>query len=213
MFASTITHSSGIPDGSMPDYGLSPESIAKLEAYLALLKKWNGVYNLTAIREADEMRTLHIADCLSIVPFFPESGRVLDVGSGGGLPGVVLAIAKPQLQVTLCDTVQKKCAFLSQVKAVLKLTNVEVKHSRVEALQGPSFDIITSRAFAELSLMVKLTQHLLAPKGFWLAMKSQSADSEIAKLALNYKVDVIPLQVSGLDAARCLVKLTVKSSP
>ncbi len=178
----------------------------QLDDYLALLQKWNGVYNLTSIRNPEDMRTLHLADCLAVVPHFPEAGRVIDVGSGGGLPGIVLAIVKPELQLTLCDTVQKKCAFLQQVKSELQLTNVEVRHARVETLQG-EFDVITSRAFAELALMVQLTRHLLKPQGYWLAMKGLAPDAEIAALPKDLHAQVLPLKVPGLDAARCLVKI------
>jgi 16S rRNA (guanine527-N7)-methyltransferase len=180
---------------------------AQLDAYLALLQKWNGVYNLTSIRSSQEMRTLHLADCLAVVPHFPEAGRVLDVGSGGGLPGIVLAITKPQLQLTLCDTVQKKCAFLQQVKGELQLANVDVQHARVETLLG-EFDVITSRAFAELALMVQLTRHLLKPQGYWLAMKGIAPDAEIAALPKDLQAQITPLEVPGLNAARCLVKIS-----
>jgi 16S rRNA (guanine527-N7)-methyltransferase len=186
---------------------LTPKQDAQLDAYLNLLQKWNGVYNLTSIRDPQEMRTLHLADCLAVVPHFPDAGRVLDVGTGGGLPGVVLAIVKPELQLTLCDTVQKKCAFLQQVKGELQLANVEVQHARVETLQG-EFDVITSRAFAELALMVQLTRHLLAPQGYWLAMKGIAPELEIAALPKDLQAQVMPLEVPGLNAARCLVKIS-----
>jgi 16S rRNA (guanine527-N7)-methyltransferase len=186
---------------------LTPKQEAQLAAYLALLQKWNGVYNLTSIRDPQEMRTLHLADCLAVVPHFPDAGRVLDVGTGGGLPGVVLAIVKPELQLTLCDTVQKKCAFLRQVKGELQLANVEVQHARVETLQG-EFDVITSRAFAELALMVQLTRHLIKPQGYWLAMKGIAPELEIAALPKDLQAQVMPLEVPGLNAARCLVKIS-----
>jgi 16S rRNA (guanine527-N7)-methyltransferase len=186
---------------------LTPKQNEQLAAYLALLQKWNGVYNLTSIRNPQEMRTLHLADCLAVVPHFPEAGRVLDVGSGGGLPGIVLAIMKPALQLTLCDTVQKKCAFLQQVKGELQLENVQVQHARVETLQG-EFDVITSRAFAELALMVQLTRHLLKPQGYWLAMKGLAPEAEIAALPKDLHAQITPLEVPGLNAARCLVKIS-----
>ncbi len=197
------------PIKSMASFELTQSAQDKLAAYLALLKKWNSVYNLTAIRDESEMLTLHIADCLAIVPHFPDHGRVLDVGTGGGLPGIVLAIVKPNLQVTLCDAVQKKCALLLQVKGALNLTNVDVRHARVEDLRG-EFDVITSRAFADLSLMMQLTRHLLIPGGTWLAMKAATASAEIAALPANITAQIIPLLVPGLDATRCLVKLQHK---
>lgn len=205
-----------LANNNIRDYGATGMSIlsanpnevqaTQLEAYLELLQKWNGVYNLTAIRKPEEMRTLHLNDCLSALPYFPEQGKVLDVGTGGGLPGVVLAICKPELQVTLCDAVQKKCAFLQQVKAALALDNVQVVHARVEDLQG-SFDVITSRAFAELSLMVKLTRHLLNPQGQWLAMKAAITGAELNALPADLQPAVIELQVPRLDAKRCLVRM------
>jgi 16S rRNA (guanine527-N7)-methyltransferase len=119
----------------------------------------------------------------------------------------VLAIMKPALQLTLCDTVQKKCAFLQQVKGELQLANVDVQHARVETLRG-EFDVITSRAFAELALMVQLTRHLLKPQGYWLAMKGIAPDAEIAALPKDLQAQVLPLEVPGLNAARCLVKIS-----
>jgi 16S rRNA (guanine527-N7)-methyltransferase len=193
----------------MPLFSPTGTQQLKLDAYLALLQKWNSTYNLTAIREAAQMRTHHLNDCLAIVPHFPDAGRVLDVGTGGGLPGIVLAICKPQLQITLCDAVKKKCAFLQQVKAQLALDNVVVAHARVEDLQG-EFDVITSRAFAELAFMVQLTRHLLSPAGHWLAMKAVTAATEIQALPAGIQALTTPLVVPGLAAARCLVKLQLK---
>jgi 16S rRNA (guanine527-N7)-methyltransferase len=209
MIANNIAGNRDNPIKSIASFALTQSAQDKLTDYVSLLKKWNGVYNLTAIRDEGEMLTLHIADCLAIVPHFPDRGTVLDVGTGGGLPGIVLAIVKPELRITLCDAVQKKCAFLLQVKGALNLSNVEVRHARVEDLRG-EFDIITSRAFADLSLMITLTRHLLAPAGKWLAMKAATASEEIAALPADIAAQIIPLQVPGLDATRCLVKLQQK---
>ncbi|MEW6591439.1 MAG: 16S rRNA (guanine(527)-N(7))-methyltransferase RsmG, partial [Pseudomonadota bacterium] len=140
---------------------------AKLLAYLALLDKWNRVYNLTAVRDAERMVSHHLLDSLAAVPFF-KGEKVLDVGSGGGLPGIPLAIARPDLQVTLIDSIAKKTAFLLQAKAELGLSNLNVVTSRVEDYKpATGFDVITSRAFSDLREFVTLTRHLLNPGGRW----------------------------------------------
>ena len=181
---------------------------AKLSAYLALLDKWNRVYNLTAVRETERMVSHHLLDSLAIVPYV-ETGRVLDVGSGGGLPGIPLAIARPELQVTLIDSVAKKTAFLLQAKAELGLDNVSVVTGRVEAHQDATgFDFITSRAFSDLKEFVTLTRHLLAPGGRWLAMKGLYPHEEIAALPDWVKVSANPvLSIPHLDATRHLIIL------
>src|SRR5262249_32907954 len=148
----------------------------QLVAFATLLVKWNRAYNLTAIDKPQEIVSHHLLDSLSIIPELErcaESGalRILDVGSGGGLPGVPIAIALPAMRVTLIDRVQKKTAFLQQARLELGLTNVEVTHARVEEYRAAPFDVITSRAFAALEEMVRVTAHLLAPRGCWLAMK------------------------------------------
>ena len=178
----------------------------KLLQYLSLLNKWNKVYNLTAVRDPLEMVTLHLLDSLSVLPHV-NSKNLLDVGSGGGLPGIVLAICKPELQVTTIDTVQKKAIFMRQVKGELGLTNLTVVHARVESyLPAEKFEAIISRAFSDLALFVDLTKHLLAPTGKWLAMKGQLPLEEIQ--ALNVKVNKInPLTVAGLQAERHLIVL------
>jgi 16S rRNA (guanine527-N7)-methyltransferase len=181
----------------------------RLDAYLKLLERWNRAYNLTAVRDPEAMRVQHLADCLAVVaPLRREcpAGRVLDVGSGGGLPGVVLAVMNPSWQVICVDTVGKKVAFIRQVAAELGLPNLRAEHSRVEALRSPGFDVITSRAFASLAEFVRLTCGLIAPGGRWMAMKGQRPDAEIA--ALPPEIDVFhvePLSVPGLEAQRCLV--------
>ncbi len=180
------------------------EAQTKLLQYLSLLNKWNKVYNLTAVRDPLEMVTLHLLDSLSALPHV-NSKNLLDVGSGGGLPGIVLAICKPELQVTTIDTVQKKAIFMRQVKGELGLTNLTVVYARVESyLPAEKFEAIISRAFSDLALFVDLTKHLLAPTGKWLAMKGQLPLEEIQ--ALNVKVNKInPLTVAGLQAERHLI--------
>ena len=187
---------------------LSPVQLSQLLAYLALLNKWNRVYNLTAARETERMVSHHLLDSLAIVPYV-ETGRVLDVGSGGGLPGIPLAIARPDLQITLVDSVAKKTAFLLQVKAELGLDNISVVIGRVETLQDAArFDTITSRAFSDLKEFVTLTRHLLALGGRWLAMKGLCPHEEIAALPDWVKVSANPvLRIPHLDATRHLIIL------
>ena len=186
---------------------------AKLLAYLALLDKWNRVYNLTAVRDAERMVSHHLLDSLAAVPFFqggcPDSMRVLDVGSGGGLPGIPLAIARPEVRVTLIDSIAKKTAFLLQAKAELGLGNLAVVTGRVEDYRPDTrFDVITSRAFSDLREFVSLTRHLLKPGGCWLAMKGLYPNEEIAQLPPGVKVSADhALVVPGLDATRHLIVL------
>ncbi len=181
---------------------------AKLLAYLALLDKWNRVYNLTAVRDPERMVGHHLLDSLAAVPYF-NSGAVLDVGSGGGLPGIPLAIARPELQVTLIDSIAKKTAFLLQAKAELGLGNVQVITSRVEDFRPEApFDVITSRAFSDLKEFVSLTRHLLKPGGRWLAMKGLLPHEEIATLPDWVKVSANHmLAVPGLEASRHMIVL------
>jgi 16S rRNA (guanine527-N7)-methyltransferase len=181
---------------------------AKLLAYLALLDKWNRVYNLTAVRDAERMVSHHLLDSLAAVPFF-QGQAMLDVGSGGGLPGIPLAIARPDLQVTLIDSIAKKTAFLLQAKAELGLNNLHVVTGRVEDFRPESgFDVITSRAFSDLKEFVMLTRHLLNPAGHWLAMKGLMPHEEIASLPDWVKVSADhALLVPGLEANRHLIVL------
>lgn len=181
----------------------------KLLAYLALLHKWNKVYNLTAVRDPLVMVTLHLLDSLSVLPHI-KAKSLLDVGSGGGLPGVVLAICKPTLQVTTIDTVQKKAIFMRQVKGELALENLSVVNERVENfVPTEKFEMVISRAFSELSLFIKLTQHLIAENGQWLAMKGAVPHREFERSefeALGIKPSkIIPLKVAALEAERHLV--------
>ena len=181
---------------------------AKLLAYLALLDKWNRVYNLTAVREPERMVSHHLLDSLAVVPFF-EGGSVLDVGSGGGLPGIPLAIARPELRVTLIDSIAKKTAFLLQVKAELGLNNLSVITGRVEDFRpATGFDVVVSRAFSDLREFVTLTHHLLEPGGRWFAMKGLIPYEEIALLPDWVKVSANhALVVPGVDASRHVIVL------
>jgi 16S rRNA (guanine527-N7)-methyltransferase len=192
---------------------ISPDQRAGLIAYVDLLARWNATYNLTAVREREAVWVQHIADCLAVLPALdeylarnPEVTRVLDVGSGGGLPGVVLALMRPGLDVTCVDTVGKKAAFVRQVAGALALPNLHAAHSRVEALRLPAFHLTTSRAFAALSDFVRLTRGLVAPGGVWMAMKGQHPADEIAALPIDAQVfHVEPIRVPSLEAERCLV--------
>lgn len=186
---------------------LSDAQQTQLLDYLALLSKWNSVYNLTAVRDPMQMVTQHLLDSLAAVPAFAGAPHVLDVGAGGGLPGMVLAIARPDMKVSLIDTVHKKTAFLTQAKAELGLNNVSVHTARVEQLQAPhKFDVITSRAFAELADFVTWSAHLLQQGGRFIAMKGVLPKEEIARLPSGWKVTKVqPLSVPGLNAERHLI--------
>ena len=186
--------------------------------YLALLAKWTKVYNLTAVREPDSMLKLHLLDSLAALPPLlrhtqGQPTRVLDVGSGGGLPGAAFAIAAPeQLKITCVDTVEKKARFIGQVAAELGLKNLRGEHARVENLKAEPFPVITSRAFASLVDFVTLTRQLLAPGGVWMALKGQHPADEIAALPADVEVfHVEPLEVPGVDAQRCLVWMRPKN--
>ena len=191
--------------------GLSDAQLERLLDYLALLAKWNAVYNLTAVRDPSQMVVQHLLDSLAAVPAFASAKRVLDVGSGGGLPGMVLAIwageAHPDMRIAMIDTVHKKTAFLTQVKAELGLANVTVHTGRVEALQvDQPFDVITSRAFADLTDFVDWSGHLLADGGRFIAMKGVAANEETDRLPTAWRlVEKTPLNVPGLGAERHLV--------
>ena len=189
------------------DLQLEAEKQQKLLKYLALMEKWNKVYNLTAIRNVEQMVSHHLLDSLSVLPHL-WSGRWLDVGCGAGLPGIVLAIAQPDWCFTLLDSNSKKTSFVQQAVIELDLKNVTVKCERAEDLQvEDKFDGIITRAFAETREFVNITRHLLAAKGKWAAMKG-TPDQELQHLPENVMVDeAIQLKVPGLDAARCLVIL------
>ena len=185
---------------------LSDQMIDQLMAYLNLIEKWNRVYNLTAIRERDEMIKLHFLDSLSILNYV-EMEHVLDVGSGAGFPGIVLAITKPELKVTVMDSVNKKTTFMQQVKSELSLTNLNVVNARVEEYQPTIlFDGVITRAFSSIQNMLSMTQHILQKDGAWLAMKSKDVKEELKALDEN-QYTLIPLEVPFINAERYLVKL------
>lgn len=181
----------------------------KLHAYLALTQKWNKIYNLTALRDAETMLTHHILDSLAVVPHVRDAKTILDVGSGAGLPGIPLALALPDAQVTLLDSNHKKTAFLQQAVIELKLANVKVICERVENIElNQIFSVVISRAFAELPKFVELAGRLVAPGGLLIAMKGIHPAAEIAQLQGGFKVSAVtPLAVPGVDAERHLVFL------
>ncbi|SDJ37216.1 16S rRNA (guanine(527)-N(7))-methyltransferase RsmG [Variovorax sp. OV700] len=188
---------------------LSDIQAEQLLSYGTLMLKWNKVYNLTALRDAASVLTHHLLDSLAAVPPLQREwageGKLLDVGSGGGLPGVVIAIIRPDLQVSCLDAVAKKAAFVQQVAAELELPNLRGLHARVESLAG-SYEVISSRAFASLPDFFDGSAHLLAPGGVWLAMKGKVPTEELAVLPAGIAVfHVEQLTVPGLDAERCIV--------
>ncbi|MGC3983852.1 MAG: 16S rRNA (guanine(527)-N(7))-methyltransferase RsmG [Pseudorhodoferax sp.] len=192
---------------------LSDAEADALLAYQGLIAKWNKVYNLTAVRDPEQMLTQHLVDCLAAVPPLrralagqgAEAPALLDVGAGAGLPGVVFAILHPQLQVHCVDTVAKKAAFVQQVAVELKLPNLRGLHARVESL-GQGYDIVSSRAFASLVDFTSWSRAALKPDAVWLAMKGKEPVEEIAALPSGVQVfHVEHLQVPGLGAERCIV--------
>lgn len=199
---------------------LSDAQINQLLAYLALIEKWTKVYNLTALRDPVEMVTHHLLDSLAVIKPLRrqldqlalainadagQSLRLLDVGSGAGLPGVVIAIACPDVTVDCVDTVAKKAAFIQQVALALKLPNLRGLHARVESLTD-TYDVISSRAFASLADFVRWSAQALVPGGVWMAMKGKQPADEVLALPAEVQVfHVEPLAVPGLDAQRCIV--------
>ncbi len=193
---------------------LTGQQTDQLLDYLALLQKWNRVYNLTAVRDPQDMLTHHLLDSLAAVAplrrHATQAGlaapvRLLDVGSGGGLPGVVFAICCPEVDVSCVDTVAKKAAFIQQAAAALRLPNLHGIHARVESLVGP-FDVVSCRAFASLLDFTTWSRNALAPQGMWLAMKGKHPQNELATLPGGVQVfHVEQLQVPGLGAERCIV--------
>lgn len=196
---------------------VNDEAIERLLRFGALLTKWNATHNLTAIRSADELLTYHLLDSLSLAAPLARwmrvgDRRVLDVGAGGGLPGVPLAILRPDLEFTLVDAVQKKVAFLRQAQLEIGLANLAPVHGRIESLALQPFPIVISRAFAALPRFCELTRHLLAPGGMWLAMKGLRPDEELAGLPTWVEVLAVePLSVPGLDQSRHLVVARLRS--
>jgi 16S rRNA (guanine527-N7)-methyltransferase len=188
---------------------LSPAQQQQLLDYLDLLGKWNKIYNLTAVRDPAQMLTQHLLDCLAVVqPLkarLPALQTVLDVGAGGGLPAVVLAVACPQWQVSAVDTVAKKAAFIQTAAHSLGLPNLRGIHARVEDLTE-SYDLVCSRAFASLADFTSWSAAALKPGGVWMAMKGRVPDEELAALPPGVRVDEVQLlQVPGLEAQRCVV--------
>ncbi len=188
--------------------------------YQELVSRWNKVYNLTAVRDPREMLTQHLLDCLTVVPPLraalaevaaqAEQGgaplRILDVGSGAGLPGVVLALCNPTWQITCVDTVAKKATFIRQAGLELGLPNLTALHQRVETIRQPVYQLITSRAFASLADFTALTHESLAPGGRWAGMKAKLTQEERAELPASVCLtEVQPLRVPGMEAERCLV--------
>ena len=186
-----------------------PEAASKFERYLELIAKWNRVHNLTAVRGAEQMVVLHLLDSLSVLPYVAAARTLVDVGTGPGLPGIPLAIARPDLVVTLLDSSHKKCAFLRQAKTELGLSNAEVVCERVENWKPDHrFDVVISRAFSELADFVVQARHLAAPGGHLIAMKGVYPFEEIARVPATHKVaKVLELAVPSLDAKRHLVFL------
>ncbi|KTD76395.1 16S rRNA (guanine(527)-N(7))-methyltransferase RsmG [Legionella waltersii] len=177
--------------------------------YLQLLHKWNDAYNLTAIRHMSEMINKHLMDSLAILPWI-KGKRIIDVGTGAGLPGIPLAIAKPDLQFVLLDSNGKKTRFLLEVKRQLHLNNVEIVQNRVENYQpGLGFDTVLSRAFSSLEQMTVWTQHLIAPKGIWLAMKGKVPTDELSSIKYPFKVE--EYTVKGIAGERCCVLIDNKN--
>ncbi len=177
----------------------------QVQQYLTLLQKWNRVYNLTAIKDPQEMLTKHIEDSLAILPYI-QGSRVLDVGSGAGLPGIPLAIHLPDKQFILLDSSHKKTRFLTQCKIELRLSNVEVVHSTIESYQPEHyFDEIVTRAFSSLADMVKMSSHCLSSQGRWLAMKGKYPETEIADLDTKHAIQTEKLSVLGENASRHLI--------
>ncbi len=206
---------------------LDTRQCESLIAYTALLRRWNRVHNLTAIAGESQMLTHHLLDCLAIVcpleralaqhaigPLPHRPLHLLDAGSGAGLPGIALAIARPSWRVTLVDAVQKKCAFLVQARVELGLSNVHVVHARLQTCALPAHDLVVSRAFASLADFVDATRSLLAPGGLWAAMKGRVSDDEIGALPAGIVVlDAITLHVPLLEAQRALILMRSAPAP
>ena len=197
---------------------LTETQIELLLRFIALLGRWNATYNLTSVRAPAAMLSQHVVDCLAVIQPLQRwasnaasARRLLDVGSGGGLPGVVVAVVCPELEVVCVDAVGKKVAFVRQVAAELALRNLAAEHGRVEALNNGRFDVVTSRAFASLSDFVAATRQQLTDGGVWMAMKGRSPQAEITALPPDIVVfHVEQLQVPGLDVERCLVWMVPK---
>nr|WP_315847917.1 16S rRNA (guanine(527)-N(7))-methyltransferase RsmG [uncultured Rhodoferax sp.] len=211
---------------SLPALGLSLDDaqITALLDYLALIQKWTKVYNLTAVRDPDEMLTHHLLDSLAVITplqkqlavlagqgVVGDKPRLLDVGSGAGLPGIVIAICCPHITVHCVDTVAKKAAFIQQVAVTLKLPNLRGIHARVESLTEP-YDVVSSRAFASLVDFTTWSEKALSGQGIWMGMKGKHPGEEMAALPASVEVfHVEQLDVPGLDAERCIVWMRASS--
>lgn len=179
--------------------------IENIEQYLSLLSKWNKTYNLTAINDKDSMFNLHILDSLAILPYI-QGKKIIDIGTGAGLPGLIIAFANKNLSLTLLDSNGKKTRFLQEVKRVLKIENINIIQSRVEDYHPDiNFDTVVSRAFSNIKNMQEWSQHLLAIDGIWLAMKGHSPDEELSVTTSPYQVHTY--QVPGVIGKRCCVVL------
>lgn len=204
-----MTVSSELRDGATGLGMQLPEStLEQLSAYLALLTKWNRIYNLTAIRDEHKLVSHHLLDSLAVVNHLPQ-GRLLDAGTGAGFPGVPIALAQPARPVTLLDSIQKKTAFLKHVITELGMKNVRVETTRVEHYQPADlFEVVISRAFAELDDFIRIAGHLVSPTGVMVAMKGIYPDQEISAVRAPWRVrSVFPLDVPQLQAQRHLVLL------
>jgi 16S rRNA (guanine527-N7)-methyltransferase len=189
----------------------SDEQIGRLIAFLKLIEKWNKAYNLTAIRHREDMARLHLLDSLAVLPYI-KGGRVIDIGTGAGLPGIPLAIFLPDTQFTLLDSNAKKTRFVQQAVLELKLGNVAVRHSRVEAFQPEKkFDTVITRAFAALPVIMQTTSHLLSDQGVLLAMKGQNPRDELAKVKV--KSSLVSIKTPGVEAERCVVIIQKAAIP
>ncbi|MBQ5429046.1 MAG: 16S rRNA (guanine(527)-N(7))-methyltransferase RsmG [Neisseriaceae bacterium] len=202
-----------LTDGlAMMNLAITDNKFNQLCLYIDLLEKWNVAYNLTALKDERQMVYHHLLDSLSLTPFVPDTAKtVLDVGSGGGTPGIPLAIYRPDLAVTLVDSNSKKTAFLRQAVIELGLNNVQVITERVENIKEIQFDTIVSRAFAELGDFVRLTEQILAKNGVWLAMKGVYPYEEVDRLPENIMVkQVVEVKVPFIDGSRHIVEMAVK---
>ena len=223
VFDTTLASAQLVNGCAEMNLSVTPQQVEQLIAYVQLMAKWNPVYNLTAIRETDKMVSHHLLDSLAVLPLFEkilsehtlseETPKIMDVGTGGGLPGVVLSIMHPDWHITLIDPVHKKTAFLTQVKAQLSLSNVTVINGKVEDLEPTqTFDVITSRAFTSLVDFVQLSQNALAPNGCWLAMKGLAPEDEMQAFkqtfAQQYSIThITPVRVAQLNAERHLIQI------
>ncbi|XXQ69245.1 16S rRNA (guanine(527)-N(7))-methyltransferase RsmG [Neisseriaceae bacterium B1] len=190
---------------------LSTAQQLMLLEYVALLKKWNSTYNLTALRDEHKMISHHLLDSLTLLPYVKDAKTLMDVGSGGGMPGIPTAICRPDLQITLLDSNTKKTTFLQQAVIELGLNNVTVASGRVETMHDKKVDVVTSRAFAELHDFIALTKHLLNENGYWAAMKGVYPYEEVENVPKNIEVyQIDKLYVPILDAERHMVLMRPK---